>query len=112
MENTGFLESYKAYGLNMGALRKFVSENTHLPDGMPVLCERVTDIHFETGWETYKVKGEFYHSLSKQNEDAKMDSGGGLRILSNEELDAFKEEFIQSQCIVTDNKVVLIYNHF
>lgn len=107
MTNKDYLEKIKnSQGLTMKDLRKFIKENEHLSDDMPILCERVTDIHFKsengrTGWHTYKVEGFGYQMAIEQNKE-----------IQKGELESFKEEFFQSWCITKDENSILIYNHY
>lgn len=122
--------------LRMKDIRKFVEDNKDISDDAPCVIERVEDSYFNprewidgtiiNGWDVLKVKGYHYNSALDRNnemieeinrrergEEQEYDIENPLQhILTNEELESFKEQFYQPHCITSDKEVVYIYSHY
>ena len=97
----------------------------NLPDDGEVYVERIEDFYFEKhGWSVKKIEGEAYHRYIQWNKD--IDSGiyfdnenypnikpGMLKKVTEEELEASKEQYIDTHCCINyDGKNLYITSHY
>jgi len=128
------INSRNWHSLDMGELRKFVADNSEIPNETLVLVQRVEDSYFEKrefnnlmieGWPVYLVEGDDWHHTKLWNEQMEeeialraagkeaeyskiIDPSKEITPLTNE----LKEQFYIPHCITRDKNVVLIYSHY